>query len=210
MTRPSINPGRVEWSGERDCIFLSKPGDLGFVTVVAFVQVALSPHGRGSVAIMLGSPDDESGWPDALNLVLTDNQSLARWLLDGWISRTPPFAGRIGLPAAVWMDLHSVACNRGRLDAACSATLRGSDIEIELAWYGLGRPQAVFAGADQSETGSHEMHTVAVEAADANVTVNGTRLGGAVGTWTCFGRKLATARLGLSETWLTPAAEAVV
>ena len=206
MTRPSVNPGRVEWSGERSCIFLRKTGYFGFTTVAAFVQAVLSPHGRGSMAIMLGSPDEESGWPDALNLVLTDNQSLARWLLDGWVGSMPPFAARKGLAAAAWGDLHSVARKPGDLCVAFSTTLRGSGIEIELAWNGLGEPQAVFAGADQSETGGREMRTVAVEAMKASVTVNGTRLDGEVGTWNSFGKERATAWRGLSETWTTPEA----
>ena len=206
MTRPSVNPGRVEWSGERSCIFLRKTGYFGFTMIVAFAQAVLSPHGRGSMAIMLGSPDEESGWPDALNLVLTDNQSLARWLLDGWIGSMPPFAARKGLAAAAWGDLHSVVRKPRDLGITFTTTLRGPGIEIELTWNRLGAPQAVFAGADHSETGGREMRTVAVEAEKASVTVNGTRLDGEAGTWTSFGKERSTAWLGLSETWTTPEA----
>ena len=48
------------------------------------------------------------------------------------------------------------------------------------------------------------MYSVFLEAKQADVIVNGTRLNGAVQSRQFFGRTMSTAFLAFSETWVTP------
>ena len=100
MTRTSINPGRVDWSGENPGIYLkSNPGDAEYSALALFFRVVLSPYGRGHAAIVLGAPDSALGWPDVPNLIMTDNQRLMRWIVEGWVTKMPTFIGKPGLSA---------------------------------------------------------------------------------------------------------------
>ena len=73
MTRISINPGRVDWSGENPGIYLKETADSDFATLALFFRVVLSPHGRGHAAIVLGAPDEAAGWPEVSNFIINDN-----------------------------------------------------------------------------------------------------------------------------------------
>jgi hypothetical protein len=97
MTRQSINPGRVDWSGENPGIYLKHSADdEAYCLLSLFFRVALSPYGKGHAAIVLGAPDEAKGWPDVTNFIMTDNQRLMRWIIDGWVTRMPTFIGRAG------------------------------------------------------------------------------------------------------------------
>ena len=71
MTRQSINPGRVDWSGENPGIYLKhSAGDDDYCLLSLFFRVALSPYGRGHAAIVLAAPDAERGWPQDQVIVI--------------------------------------------------------------------------------------------------------------------------------------------
>ena len=58
MTRVSINPGRVDWSGENPGIYLKhNESDEAYCVLSLFFRVVLSPYGRGNAAIVLAAPD---------------------------------------------------------------------------------------------------------------------------------------------------------
>lgn len=204
MNRPSINPGRVEWSGERHAIFLKDSDDSDFTALIALVTVVLSPYGNGSAAFVLAEPDKEAGWPNSPNLLLTDNQSLARWLLENWLGKMVPFSCRAGLKGASWLDLQAASWIRGMPNTECRAKLHAPDLELELSWKDLGSPIPLAVSASSSETGKHEMHSVIVEARDATATLNGRMIQGAPVNWRRFGLNISSACLSLSETWITP------
>ena len=204
MNRPSINPGRVVWSGERHVIFLKESEDSDFAALITLFKVVLSPFGKGTAAVVLASPDQETGWPKAPNLVLADNQSLARWLLDGWLRKMPPFAFRKGLKGAAWLDLHSASWIPGDLKTESKAKLYAPDLELELIWKDLGCPIPLAVSASSSETGEHEMHSVLIEAGSSTVTLNGRMIQGSPTNWRRFGLDMSSASLSVSETWITP------
>ena len=84
MTRVSINPGRVDWSGENPGIYLkNSASDEHYGVLSLFFRVVMSPYGRGHAAIVLAAPDAARGWPDETNFILTDNQQMMRWIVDG-------------------------------------------------------------------------------------------------------------------------------
>ncbi len=205
MSRVSINPGRVDWSGENPGIYL-KYGeqDETYCTLSLFFRVVLSPYGRGHAAIVLGSPAEAAGWPDAVNFIMTDNQRMMKWIVEDWVSRMPTFVGQDGLDAMTWLDLESVQKKPSDLKSRYSEILRGSGVTLELNWFDLGTPLPVEVTAENSATRAHEMYSVFLEAKNASIVVNGSALPGTVQTRPFFGRVMSTAFLAFSETWVTP------
>lgn len=206
MNRVSINPGRVDWSGENPGIYLKDDPEGDYVALALFFRVVYSPYGRGHAAIVLGAPDDDSGWPDQPNFLMTDNQRMMRWIVDGWVSKMPTFIGRKGLDAMRWLDLDSVEKHPGDLKGRYSETLRGSGVTLEMIWRDMGTPLPVEVTKENSATKEHEMYSVFLEARQAEIVVNGTRLKGTVQDRQFFGRTMRTAFLAFSETWVTPQA----
>ncbi|MDH3634930.1 MAG: hypothetical protein OES20_09510 [Gammaproteobacteria bacterium] len=206
MKRISINPGRVDWSGENPGIYLKHhQDDEAYCLLSLFFRVVLSPYGKGHAAIVLAAPDTAQGWPQETNFIMTDNQRMMRWIVDGWVSKMPTFVGRAGLQQMSWLDLDSVQRQPGDLKTDYREILRGSGVTLEMHWSNLGDPLPVEVTAENSATKEHEMYSVFLEAKSAAVTVNGTELPGAVQSRQFFGRTMSTAFLAFSETWVTPA-----
>ena len=209
MTRVSINPGRVDWSGENPGIYLkSDPSADTYVVLSLFFRVVLSPFGRGHAGLVLGQPDHDVGWPDAPNFIMTDNQRMMRWIVDGWVSKMPTFVGKPGLQSMTWLDCDSVERRPGDLQARYSETVRGSGVTLEMIWRDMGPPLPVEVTEENSATKAHEMYSVFLEARSAEVRVNGTRLPGQAADRQFFGRTMSTAFLAFSETWVTPKGDA--
>ena len=205
MTRTSINPGRVDWSGENPGIYLKhKESDEAYCVLSLFFRVVMSPYGRGNAAIVLGAPDVAKGWPDETNFIITDNQRMMRWIVDGWVSKMPTFIGKAGLQHMSWLNLDSVRKTPGDLKTEYRETLRGSGVTLEMIWQDMGLPIPVELTVENSATKEHEMYSVFLEAESAIVKVNGTALPGNVQSRQFFGRTMSTAFLAFSETWVTP------
>ncbi|MCV2866372.1 hypothetical protein [Defluviimonas sp. WL0075] len=204
MRRVSINPGKVAWSGENPGIYLKTDPRGTYTTLALFFRVVLSPHGRGHAALVIGAPDVAKGWPDVPNLILTDNQLMMRWIVDGWVRKMPTFLGKAGLGAMTWLDCDSVEKRPGDLRSRYSETLRGSGVTVQMIWRDMGPPLPVEVTKENSATKEHEMYSVFLEAREAQVIVNGTALAGAVAERQFFGRTMSTAFLAFSETWVTP------
>ncbi|MFT5503505.1 MAG: hypothetical protein ACI845_002545 [Gammaproteobacteria bacterium] len=202
MTRTSINPGKVEWSGENPGIYLKHNDD--YCVLSLFFRVVLSPYGRGNAAIVLAAPNESKGWPDETNLILTDNQRMMRWIVDGWVSKMPTFIGKKGLEHMSWLNLDSVHKEPGDLKTEYRETLRGSGITLEMIWQNMGDPIPVEVTKENSATKEHEMYSVFLEAKSASLIVNGSALSGEVKSRQFFGRTMSTAFLAFSETWVTP------
>ena len=204
MTRISINPGRVDWSGDNPGIYLKDEPDGDYTALALFFRVALSPHGRGHAAIVLGAPDTGQGWPDVPNFIMTDNQRMMRWIVEGWVRKMPTFIGKAGLEAMTWLDCDSVEKRPGDLTTRYSETLRGSGVTLEMVWRDMGAPIPVEVTAENSATKEHEMYSVFLEAKAAQIVINGIPLPGQVADRQFFGRTMSTAFLAFSETWVTP------
>lgn len=205
MSRVSINPGRVDWSGENPGIYLkTDPASSAYDTLALFFRVVLSPYGRGHAAVVLGAPDEALGWPDAPNLIMTDNQRMMRWIVEGWVRKMPTFVGKPGLEAMTWLDCDGVEKRPGDLKARYSETLRGSGVTLEMVWKDMGPPLPVEVTKENSATKAHEMYSVFLEAKSAEVILNGEPLAGEVADRQFFGRTMSTAFLAFSETWVTP------
>lgn len=204
MTRTSINPGRVEWSGENPGIYLKTDSNGDYSTLALFFRVVLSPYGRGTAVLVLGDPDSNQGWPDVPNFMITDNQQMMRWICDGWVCKMPTFVGKAGLQGMSWLNLESVERGSGDLSKMYKETIRANGLEVEMQWSDLGEPIPVEVTTENSATGEHEMLSVFQEASSAKISINGTRLPGHIADRQFFGRTMSTAFLAFSETWLTP------
>ncbi len=177
MTRVSINPGKVEWSGEGHQIHL-RTDDGKTSALAALIRADLSPFGRGRVAVVLGEPDKMCGWPNAANLLLTDNQQLASWLMNGWVHNLPAFSAKTGLQSLGWLHLESCVTSLEPPDVGFSAQIRGSDLEVEMIWSGLTAPVPFEANAARSLSGKYDVYSVTMVSETASLSVNGTALAG--------------------------------
>jgi hypothetical protein len=205
MKRKSINPGRVDWSGENPGIYLKQSPDAeNYSALALFFRVVLSPYGRGSAAIVLGAPDIAKGWPDVPNFIMTDNQRMMRWIVEDWVTKMPTFIGKAGLAAMSWLDCDSVTKRPSDLQTRYSETLRGSGVTLEMIWEDLGPPIPVEVTKENSATKAHEMYSVFLEAKRAQIVINGAPLPGQIADRQFFGRTMSTAFLAFSETWVTP------
>ena len=205
MSRVSINPGRVDWSGENPGIYLkTNPENEAYDTLALFFRVVLSPYGRGHAAMVLGAPEENAGWPHVPNLIMTDNQRMMRWIVDGWVTKMPTFVGKPGLQAMTWLDCDSVEKRPGDLKSRYSETLRGSGVTLQMIWQDMGPPLPVEVTKENSATKEHEMYSVFLEAKSAQVILNGEPLAGQVADRQFLGRTMSTAFLAFSETWVTP------
>jgi hypothetical protein len=205
MKRKSINPGRVDWSGENPGIYLKQSPDAeNYSALALFFRVVLSPYGRGSAAIVLGAPDIAKGWPDVPNFIMTDNQRMMRWIVEDWVTKMPTFIGKAGLAAMSWLDCDSVTKRPSDLQTRYSETLRGSGVTLEMIWEDMGPPIPVEVTKENSATKAHEMYSVFLEAKRAQIVINGAPLPGQIADRQFFGRTMSTAFLAFSETWVTP------
>lgn len=202
--RTSINPGKVEWSGENPGIYLKEKLDGDYTTLGLFFRVVLSPYGNGTGAIILGDPDTSSGWPHVPNFIISDNQRLFAWLIEGWVRKMPTFIGRVGLETMTWIDLLGSTKYPTDLQSKYTETLIGKDIEVQMIWKKLGSPIPVELTKANSVTMAHEMYAVFLEAQEAEIIVNNTPLKGTVVSRQFFGKTMSTAFLALSETWVSP------
>ena len=71
------------------------------------------------------------GWPEVPNLIMTDNQRMMRWIVDGWVTKMPTFVGKPGLEAMTWLDCDSGRKAPGDLKTRYSETLRGSGVTLQ-------------------------------------------------------------------------------
>ena len=135
------------------------------------------------------------------NICVTDNEPLARWLAANYVAHFAAFRGLPGLASMVYQKLDSVETS-GDPARIYAETVRAGDNTYALTWSGLGAPFCFVNPPDQSATGAHYMPSVFVGCLDASVQVNGKRLPGAPVAREVAGRKITTAMLAFSETWI--------
>jgi hypothetical protein len=191
-------PGTVDWSGENPGIFLKANPSGAFTTLASFFRVVLSPHGRGHALVLLLPPNE---FVRANNLCLTDNEPLARWLVAEFVSKFGAFQGAAGLRSLLYRKLDSVE-TAGDPSNIYSETVKAGDLTVTLTWSGLGVPFCFVNPPELSATGVHHMPSVFVGCLDASILINGKRLPGAPVPREVAGRKITTAMLAFSETWI--------
>jgi hypothetical protein len=202
MTTPTLtHPGVVDWSGENPGMYLKEKADGPFVTLVSFFRVVASPHGRGHALVLLEAPLLHRSLPEALNVCVTDNDALAHYLVDGFVTHFGAFKGATALQHMDYVPLEGVAVS-GDTRSSVVEWVKGGDVEAALSWEDLGEPFVVQLPKEQSATGQHMLLSVFTDARRVTATVNGRTLKGHPVERTFAGRQSSTAFLAFSETWI--------
>jgi hypothetical protein len=182
-------------------MYLKDEADGPFVTLASFFRVVLSPHGRGHALVLLETPPVDGSEPSALNVCVTDNEPLARWLMAEFVSHFGAFRGVPALKGLAYRRLTGVATS-GDSRSSYTERVTGDGIDATLTWAGLGAPFMVDLPPEKSATGTHEMYSLFVESERAAITVNGRAVRGRSVPRDFAGRRSTTAFLAFSETWV--------
>lgn len=203
MAQSLVHPGRIDWSGENPGMYLKNSAAGPFVTLISYFRVTVSPHGRGHAAFMLLDPQGDGKRSAAPNLCLTDNEPLARYLRDGFVTKFGAFKDAAkGLQscrmAPAW---DFVAAGDAR--STHTEWFRSSVGQVSLSWDELGEPFIVDLPKEKSATGHHQMLSLFVEAKSVRASINGTPVEGQAFPREFVGRQnSSTAFLAFSETWI--------
>ncbi len=201
MADPIVFAGNVEWSGENPGISLKESPDGPFVALASFFRVVLSPHGRGHALVLLQSPQDANPPADRANICLSDNEKLARYLVEDFVANFGAWKGLPGLKNLAYRKLDSVEA-AGDPATSYSETVKAGDLTVRLSWSGLGKPFCFALPPDKSATGKHHMPSLFVGCENATVAVNGRVLPGKPVPRDIAGHRISTAMLAFSETWI--------
>ena len=200
-TMSLVHPGEVDWSGENPGMYLKEKPEDPFVTLVSFFRVVASPYGRGHALILLEAPLLHRSLPEALNVCVTDNDALARYLVSDFVAYFGAFKSAQALTHMDYVPLEGVAAS-GDTRAAYMEWVKGRNVEVTLSWEDLGEPFLVSIPKEKSATGKHALHSLFVDARRVTATVNGRPLKGKPVPREFAGRQSSTAFLAYSETWI--------
>lgn len=194
--------GKVDWSGDNPGIYLKEVADGPFISLTVWFRIALSAFGKGHVLLLFEDPTRADGWPEIANLCLADNEPLARDLVERFCTRFGVFRDAKAFASLTYLPMLAHEASGDNIRSSV-ITAKGPGVQIDLRWDDLGKPFAADVLPEQSATGSHEMYSVFVEAADASIVVNGRRLRGRPYPRPFMGRTASSAFLAFSETWLS-------
>lgn len=197
MADPILFPGTVEWSGENPGISLKTDPDGPFTALASFFRVVLSPHGAGHALVLMRAPHQAGGD----NVCYTDNEALARYLVDGYVAHFGAFRGIAGLAGLRYVRLDGVQSS-GDPATSYSETVTAADMVVRLTWSGLGRPFCFALTPELSATGAHYMPSLFIGCDSATIAVNGDMLPGKPVPRVMAGNAISTAMLAFSETWV--------
>jgi len=202
MERQTINPGKVDWSGENPGMYLKESADGPFVTLVSFFRVVLSPKGRGHAAFILQDPHGDGKSAAKPNLCITDNEPMAEYLRDGFVANFGAFKGIKGLPGVRMVPgWDFMPAGDGKTHH--TEWFRSSVGQVSLTWSDLSTPFLVEMPKDKSATGKHEMFSLFVDVRAVAVSINGRGVAGKPFPREFAGKKdSSTAFLAFSETWV--------
>ena len=185
-------------------MYLKEADDGPFVTLVSFFRVVVSPHGRGRALVLLEAPLLDTSLPEALNVCVTDNDALARWLATEFLSSFAAFRGATALASMRYVPLVGSEASGDQRESYME-WVKGDGVEATLSWEGLGEPFMFSLGRDRSPTRRHELFSVFVEASHVTAKVNGRALRGHPIACDFACRRSSTAFLAFSETWVRAA-----
>ncbi len=196
-----IHPGKVDWTGENPGIYLKDDQDGPWTGLMCFFRILYSDHGMGSGIVVLDQPGVAQGYPAVLNFCISDNEPLARYLIDGFFSKFASFRVSPGIQAVSHLPM--IECRReGDTRSTYSEVVRSADLEVIATWKDLGPAYAVDMPAESGPTRLHQMYSLFLDAGDGLVTINGRPLAGKVVQRDFAGTRKSTAFLAFSESWM--------
>jgi hypothetical protein len=117
------------------------------------------------------------------------------------VAKFSAFQGNTALRSLIYLKLDSVESS-GDPGNIYSESLKAGDLSVTLTWSGLGVPFCFANPPELSATGQHHMPSLFVGCLDASIMVNGKRLPGSTIPREVAGRKITSAMLAFSETWI--------
>jgi hypothetical protein len=200
MSRPPVNPAPIDWSGENPGISLKEREDGPWTCLVSHFRVVVSPHGPGHAAVVMLDPVGSSGGP---NVCYTDNEALARYLIDEFVVNFGAYRGNPMVPKLPLVNADRW-WHEGDHRGGWTERIMGDGTDVTLRWTDLQTPFFVEYDTAHSATGRHEMFSLFVPGRSAEVVVNGQRPSGKPIPRDVAGRVSSTAFLAFSETWIRP------
>ncbi|MGW5124871.1 hypothetical protein ACWEQ7_12590 [Streptomyces sp. NPDC004069] len=203
-----VRSGKVDWTGDNPFVYLKTDPHGPWSSLSLFFRVTASDFGPGHLVLAVEQPSCASGDgtsepdPGAVRLALTDNEPLARFLIDDFVRAFVLF--RPAKAALDALDLVTGAEFTQSGDGVTTLTeaARTADRSLALTWEGLGEPFAVDVPATESGTRRHEMFSVFRVASGARVEADGRRLPGSTVERDFLNGRGQSAALALSETWV--------
>jgi len=199
----TVRKGTVDWTGDNPFIYLKRdPADADWSSLSLYFRVAASPHGPGKGIVVIEDPADadRSG---PTRVCLTDNEGLARYLLDEFVRHFGvfrPYAALVqALPVRGGARFETRADGQTQVESALDPA---SGLALRMVWEQLGAPFAVDVPSRDSQTGRHEMLSIFQPAGAAQVHVGERRLPGRTVERDFFGGRAQSAALAHSETWI--------
>ncbi|QPN28449.1 hypothetical protein J8E27_15085 [Brucella sp. 458] len=196
-----IRTGKVEWTGDNPPIYLKTDPDGDWTTLALFFRINGSDHGRGNMMLVIEDPYD-NGNPDPVRLCVTDNPSLARYLIN-------EFVRKFSLFRSAQAALNSLEITDGaKFSVEADYPRYVTEIanfgmhRLEMSWMDLTEMFAVAQPAKDSQTGAHEMFSVFQPATTASIILNGRKLPGNTIERDFFERRAQSASLAHSESWI--------
>jgi len=197
-----INPDRLDWTGENPGIMLKEREDGPWSALALFFRIAWSPHGRGTALMLYEQPDVGRTMPDAHNVVITDNEPMARYLMRDFVAKFGVFGEVAAFAAMHYLPLTSAMTSGDPCGNRVVESVTSGSLSVELVWEALGRPTALELPPELSGTGEHTMFSLLVEARRAAILINGRRLPGSPVPREQAGIQTTTAFLYYAESWL--------
>ena len=201
MGSSPIHPGRVDWTGDNPGIYLKDHQDGPWTSLATFFRIFYSPHGMGSGVLLLDEPNEEKSLPDTNNFCISDNEALARFLVEDFFSNFASFKVSSGLNAIQYLPLTEVR-REGDTLTEYSEIVCSADFEVRMTWGELSLAYAVDMPTENGPTKKHEMYSLFLDANAASIEVNGRALNGGIVERDFAGTRKSTAFLAFSETWM--------
>ena len=202
MPQHPFPDGAVDWSGDNPGIYLKDSAEGPFKSLMVWFRIAWSPFGKGHAVVLFEDPSSTAGWPTVANFCVSDNEPLARYLVENFCKRFGVFRDAKAFGPLQYLPMTAHAAGGDNLRSS-SVSVTAPGLQLELLWGQLGKPFAADVLPDMTATGEHEMYSVFVESAEASITVNGRQLPGHPFPRPFMGRTARSAFLAFSETWIT-------
>jgi hypothetical protein len=136
---------------------------------------------------------------------MTDNEPLARYLMDTFIGKLAAFAEAPAFKALQYVPIDEVR-SEGDARTRYEESVSGGGIDVRLVWEELGEATALELPPSLTGVKDRELFTVLIESRKASIIVDGKALKGELGTRVQAGLETTTAFLYFAETWIWPEA----
>jgi hypothetical protein len=194
-------PGTVDWSGENPGISLKEDPNGPFSSVASFFRVMVSPYGRGQALMLMMSPLVPNPPPAVGNYCFSDNEKLAHYLVEDFVSYFGAWKETPGLKDLKYLPLNRVT-PLGNTTSMYREHIEADGFDIALTWTRFGAPFCFALPPEKSATGKHWMPSTFVPATEATIEVNNKTLPGKPVPREIGGNEITTAFLAFSETWI--------